>query len=94
MWFLRLLRCVLFYGVLCVVLQLREVSAAVGDYTHEWAVKIDGGDLQAEAVASEQNYELVDKVKYRSSSVGYVWITSAGTCLLVNGGIAQLRNLL
>lgn len=46
-----------------------SVRAAVGDYTHEWAVQIEGGDEEANAIATEQNYDLVDKVSYVSSTI-------------------------
>lgn len=50
--------------VVFVVFLQRDVSASVGDYTHEWAVRIDGGDEQALLIAQEQNYDIVDKVSH------------------------------
>uniref|UniRef100_A0A2P2I1L6 furin n=1 Tax=Hirondellea gigas TaxID=1518452 RepID=A0A2P2I1L6_9CRUS len=48
--------------VVLVLVHISGVSSAVGDYTHEWAVQIEGGDHVAQAVAFEQNFDIVDKV--------------------------------
>ena len=38
------------------------IGATVGDYTHEWAVQIHGGDDVAKLVADEHNFDIVDTV--------------------------------
>ena len=39
------------------------VYASVGDFTHEWAVQVEGGEEQARIIAEEQNYDIVDQVR-------------------------------
>ena len=37
--------------------------ARIGDFTHEWAVQINGGDDIAAQIAQENNFDIVDKVR-------------------------------
>lgn len=49
-------------AVLVLVVISGMVKAEVGDYTHEWAAHIEGGDEEANAIARRNDFDVVTKI--------------------------------
>lgn len=50
-------------AVMVLVVISGMVKAEVGDYTHEWAAHIEGGDEEAYSIARRNDFDVVTKVR-------------------------------
>ncbi|XP_045618014.1 furin-like protease kpc-1 isoform X2 [Procambarus clarkii] len=49
-------------GAVLLLVMISGVKAEVGDYTHEWAVHVEGGDEKAHNIARRHDFDVVTKI--------------------------------